>query len=234
MNMTRTCLIALALLAGCAVEPPVQPAPAAPAPLRIDDAGEPWYPKARQAGEQVWTIDPAQSLITVTVRRSGALARLGHDHVVASRTVTGYVAPRAGRADFHFRLDQMTVDEAALRTAAGLDTTPTPEAIEGTRANMLKRVLDAEAYPLVTLSARTIASQPGLLRLGVTLHGVTRSIELPVRMEYSADRVVASGTMRLKQTDFGITPMSVMGGAIAVQDAMELAFRIVAIDAPLP
>ncbi len=232
--MTRTCLIALALLAGCAVEPPVQPPPAAPAPLRIDDGGAAWYPAARQAGEQVWAIDAAQSLITVTVRRSGALARLGHDHVVASRTVTGLVAPRAGRADFQFRLDQMTVDEEALRTAAGLDTKPTAEAIEGTRANMLKRVLDADTYPVVALSARTIAGKPGMLRLGVTLHGVTRSVDLPVTIEQTTSRLVASGALTLKQTEFGITPMSVMGGAIAVQDAMELAFRIVAVDTPPP
>ena len=84
MNLTRTCLIALTLLAGCALEPPVLPPVVAPVAPRIDDAGEAWYQTARQAGEQVFSIDPKQSLITVTVRRGGTLARLGHDHVVGA------------------------------------------------------------------------------------------------------------------------------------------------------
>ena len=190
---------------------------------------EAWYAKARQAGEAVFTIDAAQSLIRVTVRRGGALARLGHDHVIASRTVAGFVAPRAGRADFQFRLDQMSVDEAALRSEAGLDTTSSPEAIEGTRNNMLKRVLEADTFPLVSLSARRIAGKPSLLRLDITLHGVTRSYDVPARVEQAGVRLVASGDMKLLQTDFGITPMSVMGGAMTVQDEMELQFRIVAL-----
>jgi len=30
----------------------------------------------------------------------------------------------------------------------------------------------------------------------------------------------------LRQSDFGITPMSIMGGAMRVEDAMELRYRI--------
>lgn len=230
----RTCLFVLAMLAGCAAPPP-RPAPSGPTPpaAALPAAGpgqyEAWYAKARQAGEAVYTIDAAQSLIRVTVRRGGALARLGHDHVVASRSVAGFVAPRAGRADFHFRLDQMSVDEAALRTEAGLDTTPSPEAIEGTRNNMLNRVLEADTFPLVSLSARRVAGKPSLLRLDITLHGVTRRYDVPVRIDQAGARLVASGDMTLLQTDFGITPMSVMGGAMTVQDRMELHFRIVAL-----
>jgi hypothetical protein len=34
------------------------------------------------------------------------------------------------------------------------------------------------------------------------------------------------GTVNLKQTDFGLTPFSVMAGALAVQDEMELRFDL--------
>ena len=217
-------LLAAALLAGCTVAPP-------PGPVSLDagNAAQ-WYRQAAASGTNVLVIDPAQSLVTVTVRRGGALARFGHDHVVASRGVTGFAAPSAGRADFHFRLDQMTVDEADLRRAAGLDTEPSADAIAGTRANMLTKVLEAERFPLVILSARQpagqVSGQP--LQLSITLHGVTRTVAAPSRIDTTPQGLVATGTLQLRQSDFGITPMSVMGGAMTVQDTMELRYRIVA------
>ena len=211
-------LLVAALLAGCAAPPP----PTAPA---ATDAGE-WYRQAAAAGGTVLAIDQAQSLIAVTVRRGGLLARLGHDHVVASRTITGFAAPAAGRADFSFRLDQMTVDEAALRREANLDTQPSEAAIAGTRTNMLTRVLEAERFPLVALHTQQLAGQP--LQLSITLHGVTRTVAAPARIDTTPDAVTATGTLQLRQSDFGITPMSVMGGAMTVQDTMELRYRIVA------
>lgn len=172
-------------------------------------------------------IDSASSLIAVTVRRGGVLARLGHDHVVAARTVTGTVSPSANRATLQFRLDDMTVDEAGLRQAAGLTTQPSPEAIAGTRHNMLAKVLDAQRYPLVTIQAeRTRADEP--LRLAITLHGVTRQYTVPAKVVEADGTLRVDGTLTLRQTDFGITPFAVMGGAMAVQDEMELRYALLA------
>ena len=214
-------LVLPVLLAACTV--------AAPPPAAVVvETGAAWYNQAARSGKKIYAIDAAQSLITVTVRRGGALARFGHDHVIASRSVTGFVAPDAGRADFHFRLDQMTVDEPALRTEAGLDTQPSADAIEGTRTNMLTRVLEAERYPVVQLHAERVRGNDKLLRLTVTLHGVARTLDVPVTIEQSKTSVTASGALRLLQSEFGITPMSVMGGAMVVQDPMELRFTIVA------
>ncbi len=212
------------MLAACAVK---APAPPGPVPLP-QETGAAWYEQAAKSGKPIYRINTAQSLITVTVRRGGALARLGHDHVIASRTISGFVAPDAGRAHFHFRLDQMTVDEPALRSAAGLDTQPSADAIEGTRANMLGRVLEAERYPVVLLYAQRAPGKPGMLRLSVTLHGVTRSYDVATAIRQDKSTLVASGDIRLLQTDFGITPMSVLKGAMVVQDPMELRFTIVA------
>lgn len=217
-------LLSSILLAGCAAD---QPLPAAPSATTAD-GGALWYQKAARAGQKVYRIDPARSLITITVRRGGALARLGHDHVIASRTVSGWVAPDAGRADFQFRLDELTVDEPVLRAQAGLDTQPSPEAIEGTRNNMLNRVLEAQRFPLVVMRAERLAGAADKVRLAVTLHGVSRTLEVPVLIQRTRDGIAASGELRLLQTDFAITPMSVMGGAIAVQDQMELRFMLVA------
>ena len=185
-------------------------------------------PAWQRQGVRLLHIAPDESLLTITVRRGGALARLGHDHVVASRSLQGVVAPALGRAQFRFRLDEMSVDEAGLRQAAGLTTTPSADAIAGTRHNMLVRVLEAERYPWVSIDARRTGDKQ-VFDADITLHGVTRTVHLPVRIEQAANgRLQASGSLLLKQSDFGIVPFAVLGGAMAVQDQMELAFRITA------
>jgi hypothetical protein len=40
--------------------------------------------------------------------------------------------------------------------------------------------------------------------------------------------VIARGELRLNQTDFGMTPFSVAGGAIQVADTLEIRFAIAA------
>lgn len=235
--------LALALMAaGCAPvvpapEPPPPPSLASPGPgpsstgYRLPAEAAASYRKAAAAGARIYTIDSEKSLIVVTVRRGGALARLGHDHVVASHAITGMLDPAAGRADLGFRLDAMVVDEAPLREQARLDTQPSPEAIAGTRQNMLTRVLEAERYPEVALQVRTAPVRPPLLStlvqaatLRVTLHGVTRELPVTITLTPTAHGLVASGLLRLRQSDFGITPMAVMGGAMTVQDEMELRY----------
>jgi hypothetical protein len=211
----------LLLLAACGrpLAPPVPPAPVPGADL---DA----YRAAAASGAAVYAVDPGASLLTVKVGRAGPMARLGHDHVVASHTLAGYVAPGAGRADVSFRVDQMTVDEPPLLRDAGIATQPSSQAVEGTRKNMLGPVLEAQRYPMVTLHAERLAGSD--LRVAVTLHGVTRWLALPAAIQVDAAQVAASGTARLKQTDFGMTPFSVGGGLLSVQDELEIRYRIVA------
>ena len=215
-------LLACAVLAACTPLPPV-PAPAAPAQAAMP------APAWQRPGVQLLHIAPDESLLTITVRRGGALARLGHDHVVASRSLQGVVAPGPGRAQFQFRLDEMSVDEESLRQAAGLTTTPSADAIAGTRHNMLVRVLDAQRYPWVRVEARRTGDKQ-VFDADITVHGVTRTLQLPVRIEAAANGrgLQASGSLLLKQSDFGIVPFAILGGAMAVQDQMELAFRITA------
>jgi polyisoprenoid-binding protein YceI len=208
----------LLLLAACGP----QLAPSVPGPGADQGA----YRAGATSGAAFYTVDPRASLVAVTVRRAGLMARLGHDHVVASRTLAGNVAPGAGSADVSFRVDQMTVDEPQLLRDAGIEKQPSPQAVEGTRTNMLGPVLEAQRYPLVKLHAEQQAD--GRLRVAVTLHGTTRWLALPATVEVDAAQVSASGTARLKQTDFGITPFSVGGGLLSVQDELEVRYHIVA------
>jgi hypothetical protein len=217
-------LAPLLLLAACGqpLAPPVAPRAPASGAASVPDP----YRAALASGAAVYAVDPAGSLLTVTVRRAGPMARLGHDHLVASHTLAGHAAPDTGRADISFRIDQLTVDEPQLLRAAGIATQPSPDAVEGTRNNMLGPVLEAQRYPLVTLHAERQAEGP--LLVAVTLHGVTRRMALPAVVQIDAAQLSTSGTLRLKQTDFGITPFSVGGGLLSVQDELEVSYRVVA------
>src|SRR6266581_4545039 len=217
-------LLAL-MLAGCAplLREPV-PAPAAPPA----DFPEGYYREALGRGKSVFRVDPRESLVVIEVRRAGSLARLGHDHVVASHEVGGYVAPDEGRADLYVALERMAVDEAALRAEAGFDTQPTESDIEGTRANMLEKVLEAEKFPfaLIQVSGANTGRGDVTLNVAITLHGNIRTLRVPARIDADAGGMNVSGRLSFDQTDFGITPYSLLGGAIAVKNGVELRFRI--------
>src|SRR6266508_847528 len=213
------------MIAGCAplVREPA-PAPAVPPA----DFPEGYYREALAQGKPVFRVDSRESLVVIEVRRSGSLARLGHDHVVASHEVGGYVAPDEGRADLYVQLERLEVDEAALRAEAGFDTQPTESDIEGTRANMLVRVLEADRFPftLIRVSGADARQGNATLSVAITLHGVTRTLQAPARIDADADKIEVTGRLSLDQTDFGITPYSVLGGAIAVQNGVDLRFRV--------
>ncbi len=245
-RITAVGIVLLLAIAACRTASDPGPAPpdsAAPTPraATVSDGtlpGTTAHPAARvQSAVTPWPIDPQRSTVTIIVRRAGPLARLGHDHVITSAAERGTVwagdTPAASAFELHLPVDRFEVDLAAARAVAGAEfAAPVPEeARAGTRRNMLRpEVLDAAAFPLITL--RSVAasgdwSQP-VLKLAVELRGVTREHELPVQVERDSLGLVVRGELRLNQSDYGITPFAVAGGAIQVGDALEIRFVIVA------
>jgi hypothetical protein len=56
------------------------------------------------------------------------------------------------------------------------------------------------------------------------VHGKTREVTIPVVFSGG----VYKGSVHLKQTDFGITPIKIAGGAVRVKDEIEIDFEIAA------
>lgn len=215
-------LVAAALVAACAPNAEQQ----RPALQEVPVFPEAHYRQLQAQGEKVLRVDARQSLLVLEVRRAGAFARFGHDHVVASHDVKGYVSPAEGIADLVIRLDQLAVDEAALRAQAGFDTQPTPDDIAGTRRNMLAKVLEADRYPYALVHIVRVGDAASL-QVSITLHGQTRTYDVPAVIDKTPDGMVVSGAMQFKQSDFGIEPYSVLNGALRVQDSLDLRFRVV-------
>ena len=101
----------------------------------------------------------------------------------------------------------------------------------GTRANMLgPGLLDAEHYPQIRIDSRGMKrSAVGYdVELAIVVRGKSNVVQVPVALARSADRIAASGEFVLRQSQLGLTPFSVMMGALQVQDAMRLRFTLVA------
>lgn len=232
MRVWIAALLAACALVACAPMPtaPAAPAPAVPAGFPADD-----YAKAAARGEPVFRLDPTQSVVVMRVYRGGALARFGHDHVVASRDVHGYLLlannSAERRADLYAPLASLSVDEPALRARAGFDTQPSQQDIDGTRRNMLEKVLEAGRFPFVSLHVDRAMGDPPVLRVNAaaTLHGKTHAQSIALQLDTaSANTVYVRGRFSVKQTDFGITPYSLLGGALRVEDRVDIEFDLAA------
>ncbi len=225
-------IIATLLGAGCAPQPPLPTQPAQPTPAAFPAASDvpARYEAIARAGHPVYDVDAARSVVVMEVRRAGTLANLGHDHVVASHDVHGYVAPSEGRADLALRVEAFVVDEPALRAAAGFDTQPSEADIAGTRRNMLTRVLSSDAHPFVLVHVDGARSATGtqVLHPGVTVNGVERAAQATAMVTAGADDIRVRGETVIRQTDYGIRPFSILGGALEVADAVTIKFDVVA------
>ena len=194
-----------------------------------------------------YDVLPADSLLTIRVMRAGPLAKMGHNHVVASHDLTGsvYVPPdrRDTTALIHLPVAELTIDEPALRAVAGTDFPPdVPDsARQGTRRNMLSEaLLDGARYPEITLSCRRVTGVSGATKpmtpdefpvqadIDVLVRGQQHTVTVPVRYELDDQRLVLSGEFSLRQTDLGLTPFSAALGGLQVQDEMRVSYRIVA------
>jgi hypothetical protein len=65
----------------------------------------------------------------------------------------------------------------------------------------------------------------------VTVRGRGVDVAVPLSVARKGDELRASGTLRLRQTQLGLVPFSVAGGAIQVADEFEVGFRVVAVAA---
>lgn len=223
-------MIAAALLAACGV----------PQPRPGSDAGalSPDVQATPPAEAGLYRIDPAQSELRLLVYRAGPLARLGHNHVIVNRAVTGWVrfAGAVGTGSFALNVaaEAFVIDDEPARSEEGADfSDPVPAAAkEGTRHNMLSdALLDALHHPVIRVASESVMPQGKgfAATMTVSVAGHDSTVVVPFTLQTTAGRVTASGQATLRQTALGLTPFSVMLGALQVQDEITLKFRWVAV-----
>ena len=224
-------VVCLALwgLSGCQTSPPQQ-TPPQPGTSAAPTTAVP-------AGAREYHVVATDSLLQIMVYRGGAMARLGHNHVIASHQLTGnvYVTddPFGTRFDISFPVNELTVDEPGLRAAAGPDFPPSvPEsAREGTRGNLLSEaLLDGAHFPEIRLRATDVRAAGETYDVGVevTLKGTTHALRVPVAVKRQDGAIVASGEFPLRQTELGLKPFTAALGALVVLDDMRVRFDVTA------
>ena len=182
-----------------------------------------------QAAPRAFALDPVHSRLTIEVGKAGLFGFASHEHQVVAGTLRG-------TATFDLeRLAQSSVD--VLFDAGALRVTgkgEPPEDVPQVQATMVgPTCLDAGRFPTIRFVSRSIAAAGPLganggdlaLRGELTLHGVTRPLAVRVHVEVSGQTLEATGTTTLRQTDFGITPIS-KAGVVKVKDELTLAWRI--------
>jgi polyisoprenoid-binding protein YceI len=156
------------------------------------------------------------STITIHVHKSGLFAALAHDHVVVAPITQGTLDAKAMKIDVTVATKQVKVTD--------------PDVSEKDRAEIQStmlgpKVLDADKFPQIRFHSSRV-EQAGPQRYRVTgeleLHGTTR----PLSFDVTGGPEQYQGKTKLKQTDFGIQPVSIAGGTVKVKDEIEIQINV--------
>ncbi len=179
-----------------------------------------------------YEIDPFKSIVEVRTESSGLLSAFGHEHRLMVQKLAGTI-----EAD----LAELAHATLVLRIAAGSLAVVDDESQKDRPAiekEMNEHVLEVAKFPAIEFKSRSvevksIKGEVGTVEItgDLTLHGQTRPIRVPARVEIHGENVHATGKMRLKQTDFGISPTSAVAGAVKVADEIVILFDVVAVRA---
>jgi polyisoprenoid-binding protein YceI len=182
-------------------------------------------------GPAPFEIDSTRSRAVIQVGKSGPFSFVaGHAHEVVGSTLTGVIGfDRDAPAQSTVRLE---IDARTLKvTAKGEPPEDVPKVQEVMQS---AKVLDVARFPSirfestnVTVKSRTSATLDLIVAGRVTLRDVTHAVTAPVRVVVEKEALTADGTFSIKQSDYGITPISV-AGAVAVKDVLAISFTVLA------
>jgi YceI-like domain len=169
------------------------------------------------ASTQEQKIDTQRSALTIHVGKAGFFSAAGHEHWVrapfSGGTLTAGTSPHVA---FVVNAKTMTVmpdDKLSAEKQAEVQRT------------MQAEVLESDKYPEISFrSTRVDQLQPDhwLVTGDLTLHGQTRSIQVDVKSASGG----YEGSGKLKQTDFGIRPVTV-AGLVKVKNELDIQFKVV-------
>jgi polyisoprenoid-binding protein YceI len=172
---------------------------------------------AAPARAEQHAIDTRKSVMTVHVSSAGVFGAFGHDHDITAPITSGRaeVSPRPSV--------ELRVDARALRVSGEKESEKDRAKVQATMLG--PEVLDSDRHPEIVFRSTAVEpSGSGGWRVqgNLTLHGQTR----PVSVEVSEKQGRYVGSARFKQSEFGIKPVKVAGGAVKVKDEVRIAFDI--------
>ena len=176
-----------------------------------------------------YRIDGRSSRFTVRAFAAGMLAAMGHNPTVAIRDLSG---------ELRFNSDKL--EAGSLKIAIKSSSLSVQDDISAKDLGEMERlmnqeVLETEKFPEILYEAADIsvakmadALYSATLKGNLTLHGISRSQPINVRVAVLGSMLRASGEFSLNQTDYGIKLVSVAGGALKLKDELKFSFELVA------
>jgi polyisoprenoid-binding protein YceI len=168
---------------------------------------------------QEMAIDTQRSTIIIHVGKSGLLSAAAHDHTIEAPISAGTIRESpAPHVEFTVETAKMT-----LRPDPKVD----PKTELTIQKDMEEMTLETVKFPEIKFrSSRVEKLADGQWKVDgdLSVHGVTKTVSLTVKL---TDGAYTTHTV-LKQTDFGIKPISIGGGMIKVKNEVEIDFRILA------
>jgi polyisoprenoid-binding protein YceI len=216
------------MLTACQIQPPAQN-------NSQDQTPQSSIAPASHEGKR-YIVDADASEVRLLVYRDGPMARFGHNHVMTGR-VRGelYVSDSAAASGFRIEIpvESLAVDAPMLRAEEG-DEFAAPvsdQARKGTRENTLGAdILDAALYPTIFVESDSLVGprwNPNVTA-HVTVRGRTIELKFPAAVFEQTGSLTVIAAFRVFQSELGIEPFSVLGGAIRVRDAIDIRVRLVA------
>jgi hypothetical protein len=174
----------------------------------------PWFVAAGPGGR---AINAEKSSIRVHVYKTGFFSAFAHNHEVEAPIESGEVTETGNLSvDLH-------VDARKLHVLDPEASTDTRAQIQATMQG--SQVLDADRYPEIDFHSTTVepdGTDHWRVSGNLDLHGQTHPVVIEVNFKDGAYR----GAAALKQTAFGITPVTVAGGTVKVKDELNIEFQI--------
>ena len=181
------------------------------------------------AGPRTFTVETQRSRALIDVGKSGAFSFAGHTHEVEAPLTGGVVHldPEAlSRSDV-----RLEFNAAAMRVTGKGD--PPDDVPKVTQAMLGEQVLDVKKYPSIVFESTGVTGKGALPSFDLsvagklTIRGTTRPVTAAVAVKVDGATLTATGKFTIKQTDFGIKPISV-GGVVKVKDELTINFTIAA------
>ena len=185
-----------------------------------------------RASAQPLEINTSASKVTVHVYKAGLFSAFGDNHTIAAPLASATLDTEKRSVELTFKVKDMKVEDPGSNDSKR----------QQVESNMKgEKVLDGARFPEIKFVSTSVEKQGGanyLVHGNLSLHGTTKPVNVPVSFKDGQSKAGQdkdgsdkaghySGTVKLKQTDFGITPITIAGGAVKVKDVIEIDFDIV-------
>jgi polyisoprenoid-binding protein YceI len=182
-----------------------------------------------ETGTDRYVIDGRSSRFTVRAFATGLLAAMGHNPTIGIRDFSGEI-----------KFNPEKLEAGSLKIIVKSSSMSVQDDISANDLREMERIMNQEVLetakypeifyesPIVSITKMADMLYSAALKGNLTLHDVSRSQPIDVRVALLGSMLRASGDFSLSQTDYDIKLVSVAGGALKLKDELKFSFEIVA------